>query len=168
MDAPVEIERRYLVNQALMTRGSWPVGWEHSTLQQGYLHVNPWLRVRIADSRGYLTVKGEGTVSRVECEMEIPRAFAEVFLESCPKVLFKTRYTASIDGLTWVVDCYAGPLRGLWTAEVELPAVDTPFVVPEWAVKEVTADKRYSASELANATVVPADYWADAKVKEIR
>lgn len=47
------------------------------------------------------------------------------------------------------MDVFAGPLRGLILAEVELAREDEPVVLPTWVGREVTADARYRNSRLA-------------------
>ena len=62
----------------------------------------------------------------------------------------KRRYTFSAgNGLFWEVDEYFGLNAGLFTAEIELPAPDTPCPHPEWLGAEVSGDPRYTNGALS-------------------
>lgn len=162
---PLEIERRFLVNAALLNLSS-P---SYVEMEQGYLHTDPWLRVRVArpihhppfHPTAYITVKGRGTVSREEYEMEIPHDMGVALLGPCRDRLSKRRYRQVThgEGSVWVIDVYQGALSGLVVAEVELTSEDQDFARPAWAIYEVTKDKRYSAAGLGAAQAIPLDYW---------
>ena len=51
-------------------------------------------------------------------------------------------------GLCWEVDEFLGDNQGLTIAEIEVPAEDTVFDIPEWVGEEVTGDKCYYNSNL--------------------
>jgi adenylate cyclase len=145
-----EIERKYLVN-----RRSWPVPDSPGVrIRQGYLCVDPerTVRVRIAGSQGFLTLKGlTHGIERAEFEYEIPVSDAEEILDDlCLKPLLeKTRYVIPFGGLTWEVDVFFGENEGLAVAEVELPDRNTHIDVPPWAGNEVSGDPRYFNSNLS-------------------
>ena len=68
---PLEIERKFLVSGEYK-----PLATSHSRIVQGYIcsERGRTVRVRIRDSRGYLTIKGPATgngLSRYEFEKEI-------------------------------------------------------------------------------------------------
>ena len=73
----IEIERKYLVADPGVVAGLTGV-----RMAQGYIADNGmWVRVRIAGSTGYLTLKGPSRgMSRAEFEYEIPLADAETLL----------------------------------------------------------------------------------------
>lgn len=108
------------------------------------------MRVRIKGDKGYLTVKGRNEgIRRLEFEYEIPCEDAEALLKLCEQPLIeKMRYLEAVGGFTWEVDVFAGANAGLRVAEIELPAVDTPFEKPDWAGQEVSGDARYYNSSL--------------------
>lgn len=145
-----EIERKFLV------RGdSYRALASHvREMAQGYVCREPdsTVRVRVADGKGYLTVKtrNRGAV-RDEWEFEIPAAEArEMLAEACGGLIEKTRYVVPAgDGLSWEVDEFHGRLEGLVVAEIELPREDAPFVIPPFIGEEVTGDPRYYNSNLA-------------------
>lgn len=144
-----EIERKFLVHDNIykeMAKG-------RRELAQGYLSRNPdaTVRVRAADSTGYITVKGRNAGAvRDEWEYQIPVADAEAMLGLCAEgsVLSKTRYLVDFGGRTWEVDEFHGHLEGLVVAEVELDDENAVLEVPPFASKEVTGDARYYNSNL--------------------
>jgi adenylate cyclase len=78
------------------------------------------VRVRIADDKAWLTVKGPRTgLRRAEFEYEILYSDAEEMLRTlCDGPLVeKTRYLVPHDGLIWQVDVHEGALDGLVYAE---------------------------------------------------
>jgi adenylate cyclase len=146
----VEIERKFLVKNEL-----WR---EHvissSKIRQSYLscRANAAVRVRIADHKAYLTIKGATVgISRSEFEYEIPLADAELMLDlrHGGSVIEKTRYRVRCGDHIWDLDIFYGDNSGLQMAEVELGSESEEFQIPEWAAEEVTADNRYSNSSLA-------------------
>jgi CYTH domain-containing protein len=116
------------------------------------------VRVRLAEGRGVLTIKGPGLLSRAEYEYPIPALDAAAMLDTLcpPPVIEKTRTRVAHGGLVWEVDEFAGHLAGLVLAEVELPAADHPLELPGWAGAEVTEDARYQNNSLARAAGPPA------------
>ncbi|MCZ2497573.1 CYTH domain-containing protein [Xylophilus sp. Kf1] len=150
----VEIERKYLVADPSVVAGLAGV-----RMAQGYIADNGmWVRVRIAGSTGYLTLKGPARgMTRAEFEYEIPLADAEALLAGhCAHgALDKVRYIVPVAGFDFEVDVFEGPLAGLVTAEVELPSEDVDPPTPGWLGAEVTADLRYSNSQLAKTRRIP-------------
>lgn len=123
---------------------------------QGYLSTLPeaTVRVRVADGRGFITVKGRNSgACRSEWEYEVPEADALEMLRQCAQsnVLEKTRYVvpAPEPGLFWEVDVFEGSLKGLVLAEIELPSEDFAVELPGFVGREVTCDSRYYNSVLA-------------------
>lgn len=172
---PLEIERKFLIQPSRLPMGLFQ-RWEK--LSQGYLSREPVVRVRWVElpepaqkpseaashaspapnnshSRGYLTIKGPGTLVRSEFEYEIPADEAKALLELCAHRLEKTRYFLPVGRHVWEVDRFHGRLEGLWVAEIELSDVDEDFERPEWVGAEVTGDVRYSNSQLAAASAPP-------------
>ena len=144
-----EIERKFLVHGTDWRQGA-PV-----RLRQGYLNRDKerTVRVRIAGSRAYLTIKGltQG-VSRPEFEYEIPLQDGEALLTLCDGVpLEKDRYTLQHAGATWEVDEFLGANAGLVIAEIELKDERQEFERPGWLSSEVTEDPRYFNSSLIAA-----------------
>jgi len=140
-----EIERKFLVKNtsfkdfALATK----------RVAQGYLNTHPdrTVRVRIANEKGILTVKGKSNetgTTRFEWETVIPLEEAKALLKLCESgVIEKKRFEVPIGNHTYEVDEFFGENEGLIVAEIELPAEDEAFEKPDWLGIEVTNDEKY-------------------------
>ena len=139
-----EIERKFLV-----TNDSWRAASTGSRYSQGYISTTQpghSVRVRIAGSRAYLTIKGPSQgLSRAEFEYEIPLDDAQEMLETlCDRPLIeKTRYCLPIGRVVWEIDEVIGENAGLVVAEVELKNAERPVEIHEWIGQEVTGDPRF-------------------------
>jgi adenylate cyclase len=145
----LEIERKFLVEGSV-----WKSAIKSKAeLVQGYLfHAEQGvLRVRIADTEAFLTIKlrtAEVTTSE-EYEYRIPLKDAQNLLDKCTTQIAKTRYTLQHKPGLWTVDVFKGANAPLILAEVEiLPYESWPEVFPTWMKQEVTEDKRYRNSHL--------------------
>ncbi len=143
-----EIERKFLV-----VGDGWRNTAEAEPLRQGFLSTEPerTVRVRLAGSRGSLTIKGKTIgARRQEFEYEIPGADAQRMLDTlCQRPLIeKVRYRLRVGRHIWEVDVFEGENAGLVIAEVELESEDEAFEKPDWAGEEVTDDPRYFNSNL--------------------
>ena len=143
-----EIERKFLV-----VGDGWRNTAEAEPLRQGFLSTEPerTVRVRLAGSRGSLTIKGKTIgARRQEFEYEIPGADAQRMLDTlCQRPLIeKVRYRLCVGRHIWEVDVFEGENAGLVIAEVELESEDEAFEKPDWAGEEVTDDPRYFNSNL--------------------
>lgn len=151
----VEIERKFLVVGDAW-RDAPPVFYS-----QGYLNRDKarTVRVRIAGEEAFLTIKGisEGA-RRAEFEYPIPLWDARELLALCEQPLIE-KYRRKIlhEGFVWEVDEFVGENAGLVVAEIELPAEDTEFALPDWVGQEVTEDARYFNSSLSKS---PFSAWA--------
>ena len=154
-----EIEHKFLVRSDAFRQLA-----EGVYYHQGYIPTlnGMTVRVRIAGSQGYLTLKDHAVgLTRHEFEYPIPLAEAEQMLQlmcSQPQIS-KHRYVipaapgtlpdgTQVDGLHWEVDVFHGQNEGLIVAEIEVPTEDTRFPLPDWVGQEVTGDKRYYNSHL--------------------
>ncbi len=152
----IEIERKFLVlgKPWLPSQGT--------PFVQGYLNRDKarTVRVRIAGSQAFLTVKGPTTgMARPEFEYPIPVADAEELLKlSDGPVLEKRRHLVPYAGMTWEIDEFQGENAGLVVAEIELADENQSFERPPWLAREVTGDPRYYN---ANLTVSPYSTWRD-------
>ena len=156
MAVAVEIERKFLVQG-----DGWRQGASGVRYVQGYLNRDKarTVRVRIAGTQGFLTIKGESVgATRAEFEYPIPLDDAQALLALCEgPCIDKTRYCIPLDGMVWEVDVFAGDNAGLVVAEIELPSEDAPFTRPCWLGAEVTHDARYFNSNLSR---YPYGRWA--------
>lgn len=145
-----EIERKFLVEGDSYKQEAYA----HSHIVQGYICSarGRTVRVRIRDSKGYLTIKGasnETGTSRYEWEHEISLQEAEELMRLCePGAIDKTRYLVRSGKHVFEVDEFYGENQGLVVAEVELASEDEPFEKPRFIGKEVTGDVRYYNSFL--------------------
>lgn len=146
-----EIERKFLV-----TNDSWRSGLIGKAYKQAYLSNNPerTVRVRIAGSQGFLTIKGKpapGSIARSEYEYEIPVEDAEyLYANLCePGKIEKTRYLYEFKGHTWEIDEFHGENQGLIVAEIELTSEDELFEKPKWVGEDVSLDFKYSNGNLS-------------------
>lgn len=146
-----EIERKFRVTGNAFTGEAYAA----QRIVQGYLCSAPGrtVRVRIRGEKGYLTIKGPSDgkgLSRYEFEQEIPLPDAERLLALCePGVIDKTRYLVRAGRHVFEVDVFRGENEGLVIAEVELSSEDEPFERPPWLGEEVSGDRRYYNSMLA-------------------
>lgn len=146
---PQEIERKFLVTGDYKSQA-----YAQSHIVQGYISSarGKTVRVRIRDTKGYLTIKGAANASgtsRYEWEKEIPLNEAEDLMQLCePGIIDKTRYLVRSGEHTFEVDEFYGENAGLVVAEVELSAENESFEKPDFIGQEVTGDVRYYNSQL--------------------
>lgn len=145
-----EIERKFLVKDLSFINDSC----HQKTFIQGYLNSdkNRTVRVRIANDKGFLTIKGnsnESGTTRFEWEKEIDILEAKSLIELCePGVIVKTRYFIKQANHTFEVDVFEGDNKGLIVAEIELQDEIEYFEKPTWLGDEVTGDVKYYNSQL--------------------
>jgi adenylate cyclase len=156
---PKEIERKFIV-----ATDTWRNSIEDKTpMRQGYIRaLDCTVRVRIAGTTGYLTIKGRtSNITRDEYEYEIPLQEAEEMLNNLCHGgnVGKLRYRVIVDGDEWVVDEFIGQNAGLIMAEIELTTENQSFTTPEWLGKEVSHDSRYTNGALA---MKPFSTWSKA------
>ena len=154
----VETERKFKV-----LNDDWRQGVSGQYLKQAYLSLDPerTIRVRIAGTEAWLTVKGpvQGH-SRLEFEYKIPVSDGEAMLSSLcqSKPIEKIRYRIPFQGHIFEVDEFKGENLGLVITEIELKNEGEHFACPHWMGEEVTADRRYYNSYLAQN---PFSLWED-------
>lgn len=146
----IEIEKKYLVKKEIWQRTAKGTG---HLYRQGYLLTAPdkTIRVRIANQKGYLTIKGiQVGATRLEYEYEIPEKDAGELLEKFTESeIVKTRYKVSYSGKVWEVDEFGGDNSGLIIAEIELKHDNESYDLPPWVGDEVTSEMRYTNSSLS-------------------
>lgn len=142
-----EIERKFLVDPQKLPPLPQPL-----MIQQGYIPSDDaTIRIRTANDRAYLTLKGKTTgFSRSEFEYPVPFDDAVAMLaELCREPLIeKRRYEIHYGAHLWEVDVFEGENRGLVLAEVELVNESETVELPPWVTSEVTHDKRYYNARL--------------------
>lgn len=156
MGKHLEIERKFLVRQPPDGWKKWP----HTKIVQGYLPVrNSQLEIRLRrkDSAHLMTVKYGHGLSRLEEEFEIPRGqFESLWRLTKGERIAKARYTHRTAGGKIEMDVFAGPHRGLVTAEMEFKSkrAGRAFHPPDWFGREITGNKRYGNRHLARQHAV--------------
>jgi adenylate cyclase len=144
----MEIERKFLVHTDRL-----PELAEFKLIEQAYLGFEPVTRVRVINNKkAFITVKGDGTLSRPEIECSIPVKDAISMMALSMSHICKIRYNykvATTDAHTWEIDRFMGALSGLWLAEIELESEDQEIDLPDWIREEVTEKPEYSNSSLA-------------------
>ena len=147
----IEIERKFLVkdqsyeNEVVTSRA----------IKQGFLSTDPnrTVRIRVEETRGFITVKGistDGGVSRFEWENPLSKAAAEALFKLClPGKIEKTRHVVSVGSHLFEVDVFGGDNQGLIVAEGELSEPNQAFEKPAWLGVEVTGEKKYYNASLS-------------------
>lgn len=141
----IEIERKFLVTSEAFKSEAFA----KKQISQGYLNSDPerTVRVRIANEKGFLTIKGKGSesgMSRFEWEKEIPVEEARKLLALSEKgAIDKTRFEVKVGKHLYEVDEFYGENQGLIIAEIELTSETETFEKPDWLGKEVTNDERF-------------------------
>lgn len=142
----MEIERKFLIN-SLPDLNKF----ESKHITQGYLNVNPVVRVREDGDKYYLTYKGKGLLEREEANLPLTKeAFNHLIVKSDGKIIKKTRYLIPYDSYTIELDIFEGDHAPLIMAEVEFPSRQEAdsFTAPDWFGEEVTYDKSYQNSNM--------------------
>lgn len=141
-----EIERKYLVTSDCYKRLA--VARYH--IVQGYIsrEKTATVRIRIADDRAFLTIKGKpaaGHLARYEWEKEIDVTEAKELMKLCQgTIIDKTRWIVPAEqGLKWEVDEFHGKHAGLTVAEIELAYEEQTYEKPDFIGEDVTSDARY-------------------------
>ena len=141
----LEIERRFLFDPA-----NAPAADRIINLTQGYICLDPEVRIRISGKGSNINVKHGVGISREEYEYEIPEADAYALLRISNWIIQKkTRGFIDFAGLEWSMDTYQEENSGLYVAEVELADPGQEVTLPPWILLEVTDDVRYTSSYLA-------------------
>lgn len=141
----IEIERKFLVTSDAFKEQAYA----QKRISQGYLNSDPerTVRIRIANDKGFLTIKGKGSesgMSRFEWEKEIPVDEAKSLLALSEKgAIDKTRFEIKLGDHTYEVDEFYGDNQGLIMAEIELSSETEVFEKPDWLGEEVTNDERF-------------------------
>lgn len=145
----MEIERKFLVKKIPSNLNEY----DNERIEQGYLSINPEVRVRSKKGKCYLTVKGEGTLSREEYETLIKsETYNDLSSKIQGKLLVKDRYNIPLDNdCIAELDIYINLDWLTSIVEVEFENIESAnnFIVPEWFGVEVTDDRTYKNKNLA-------------------
>ena len=144
----MEIERKFLISQLPGDLASYP----SLQIEQGYLCVDPVVRIRRQNDSYILTYKSSGMLEREEYNLPLTR---EAYLHLRPKadgcLITKRRYRIPFGAHTIELDIFEGAHQGLVLAEVEFASRQEAlsFSPPSWFCEDVTFDPRYHNSYLA-------------------
>lgn len=153
----MEIEKKFLIQKMPDISA-----YEKKEIEQGYLCVDPVVRIRKSNDRYILTYKskqGVGDAEKLEAqvnqEVELPLPEAG-YMHLREKVdghlIQKSRYLIPLpDGHTGELDIFHGLLSGLVFIEVEFADEEdaAAFLPPDWFGENVSKDERYSNSFLS-------------------
>ena len=143
----MEIERKFLIDTSKL-----PPLASGIKISQGYLLAHsPSIRIRIANDKAFLTIKGKpiNSISRSEFEYEIPLNDGIELLKECKELIIsKTRYEIMYEKHLWELDVFEEENKGLIVAEIELESEDESFTLPSWVTSEVSNDRRYTNANL--------------------
>lgn len=147
----MEIERKFLI-----ARENLPEDIEkypYHIIEQGYLCVNPVVRVRRQDEDFILTYKGKGMMMREEYNLPLQaEGYYHLLGKADGKTIRKKRYLIPLDGThTIELDEFEGEYEGLLMAEVEFTSEEdaNSFEKPAWFGEEVTYDRKYHNSYMS-------------------
>ncbi len=162
MGIDMEIEKKYLINELPKTLGKY----EYIDMEQGYISVNPVIRIRKAGERYILTVKSKGLLVRQEFEMDISEEeYNSLSKKVEGNIIAKRRYLIPLkdtegttgdkdmdQSLKIELDVFNGLFKGLIYAEVEFPTEEAAksFIPPAWFYKDVTSSATYQNSSLSS------------------
>lgn len=141
----IEIERKFLVKKIPSDLSHFP----HKKLIQGYLNIDPVIRVRSEEKVCFLTYKSGKMIAHEEYNLPIDyQSFLHLLNKCDGYVIEKTRYFIPIDSsenLIAELDIFEGKLSGLLLVEVEFSSMEeaNTFKTPSWFGAEVSADPRY-------------------------
>lgn len=154
----MEIERKFTIK-------SLPEHLEQykkKEIEQAYLCSKPTVRIRKSDETYILTYKSklgleksESSIARTCEEVELPltkKAYEHLKEKADGSVISKTRYLIPIENNRKIeLDVFHGYLEGLMFAEVEFESEEEAkaYRMPDWFLEDVTFDKRYRNSFLA-------------------
>ncbi|HOQ17442.1 MAG: CYTH domain-containing protein [Epulopiscium sp.] len=145
----MEIERKYLVKRLPENLHLY----EKEEIIQGYISIDPIIRLRKSNDNYCLTIKSKGHLKREEVEFPLTKEqFESLWQKVDSNTIYKSRYNIPLENnLVAELDVYHGDLEDLLTVEVEFESekASEKFTPPDWFGKDVTHDNRYKNSNLA-------------------
>ncbi|MBP5198281.1 MAG: CYTH domain-containing protein [Lachnospiraceae bacterium] len=159
----MEIERKFL----LKTIPDNLEQYVSHRIEQGYLCVDPVVRIRKEENDYILTYKGEGMMARQESNLPLKEAsYNQLKSKVTGNIISKTRYMIPLENpefkqgfpqppsgytLTVEIDVFDPPFAPLVMAEVEFGSQEAAvaFIPPEWFGEEVTYVKQFHNSYMA-------------------
>lgn len=147
-----EIEKKFLVNvlpENFLT-------YEKKELSQAYISKKPTIRIRKENDEYFLTIKGKGSIKRLEYTLKISKKeYKSLLIKVDGNFINKTRYYIPLEGtMVAELDIYHDFLNGLYTVEVEFNNDEEceNFIKPNWFGDDISSDKRYKNTSLSTCT----------------
>lgn len=144
----MEIERKFLIKTLPENLAQYP----HRTLEQGYLCVDPVVRVRKDGAHYELTYKSKGFLKREEYNLPLTEeAYHHLVAKIDGQRICKERYCIPYFNYTIELDIFQRSLAPLILAEVEFQTEEeaASFLPPEWFGEDVTTSSDYQNSVLS-------------------
>ena len=145
----MEIERKYLVPKLPEHLEHYPC----RIISQGYLNINPVVRIRRDNEKYELTYKSKGFMARQEYNLPLNReAYEHLLTKIDGRFIQKKRYMLPLpNGLTAELDVFEGDLAPLILVEVEFASEEdaNSFTPPSWFGEDVTFSEKYHNSSLS-------------------
>ena len=158
----LEIERKFLVKKENIPFDLKKI--KSKKIVQGFIYLNPAIRVRKVDNEFFLTIKSKSPKNlklyndlvRTEYEIRITKKAFNDLLKLCiGRIIYKRRYyipyRCGRKSLVIELDIFEKELKGLIYAEIEFKTVKSAYKikVPKWFYKDVTNIKKYKNTELS-------------------
>jgi len=145
----MEIERKFLIHNIPFNLSDY----SFHIIEQGYLNVDPVVRIRRQDNDYYLTYKSKGLLEREEYNLPLnQKAYEHMLTKIDGHLISKTRYLIPLnEHLTVDLDLFEGNFKGLVLAEVEFNSTKEAkaFIPPAWFGEDVTYSSKYQNSILS-------------------
>lgn len=145
----MEIERKFLVRTLPKDLNKYKM----HLIEQGYLSINPVVRVRRDNDNYYLTYKGSGLMVREEYNLFLTKeAYEHLIQKADGNIITKKRYEIpDANGLTIELDIFEGLFSGIIIAEVEFDSEESAntYEPPEWFGEDVTNSGEYHNSTMS-------------------
>ena len=150
-----EIERKFLLKRLPENLEFYP----HHEIEQGYLSIDPTIRIRRMDESYFFTYKGKSVSASAIGHEEFERPISkEAWEHLLPKIdgkkISKVRYYIPLEkGLICELDHFFSPENGLYLAEVEFENEDeaAAFTAPDWFGEDVSQDPRYKNAVMSRS-----------------
>ncbi|WP_330541070.1 CYTH domain-containing protein [Butyrivibrio sp. X503] len=175
----IEIEKKFTVKELPKELNKYP----YHIIEQGYLCVNPAVRVRREDDKYYMTYKcslpeDEGGIGKTEYNMPLTEESYAHLVEKCDgNIIRKIRHliplnedafdkeylsanpqirsAAQSGDIKIELDVFKAPFDGRLLAEVEFPTEEaaSAYHPASWFLDDVTGDYRYSNSSMSEEKI---------------
>lgn len=144
----MEIERKFLPLRLPEGLETYPA--HH--IEQGYLCMDPVVRVRHSGEKYYMTYKGKGLMTRQEENLPLTEeSYRHLLAKADGNIISKTRYRIPFGSYVIELDVFEPPFAPLVLAEVEFPTEEeaNSFIPPDWFGADVTFDPAYHNSVMS-------------------